>query len=367
MNWKGELKRNVRTIDELKEFVDLPKDVEEKLRKVVEIHPMNVTRYYISLIDWSNSNDPIRKMAIPSPEELSCVEGSYDTSGESENTKMRGLQHKYSETVLVLATNRCATYCRFCFRKRMVGLSNDEVIRRLDSAVRYISEHEEVTNVLISGGDPFILENRIIKRFLNKLVDIPHLDFIRFGTRIPVTFPMRLEDDLPEILGEFAEVKRIYVVTHYNHPREFTEESVNAIKRLIDNGIVVSNQAVLLRGVNDKPETLAELHRCLVRNGVVPYYVFQCRPVKRVKSIFQVPLKEGYEIVEKAKSMLDGHSKRFRYIMSHKTGKIEIVGIENNYIYLKYHQAKDKTMLGKIFRMKLTENAGWLDDLEVAE
>ncbi|ADB58092.1 KamA family radical SAM protein [Archaeoglobus profundus] len=368
MSWKKELKRNVRTVDELKEYVNIPQDVEEKLRKVVEIHPMNVTRYYLSLIDWNDSNDPIKRMAIPSPDELSCLEGDYDTSGEHENTKMRGLQHKYSETALVLATNRCAVYCRYCFRKRMVGLTRDEVIRRLDRAVKYIEEHEEVTNVLISGGDPFVLDNKIIKRFLNKLVEIPHLDFIRFGSRVPVTFPMRLnDDDLPEILGEFAELKRIYVVTHYNHPKEFTEESTGAIKRLLDNGIVVSNQAVLLKGVNDDPYTLAELHRLLVRYGIVPYYVFQCRPVKRVKGIFQVPLKEGYKIVERAKAMLDGHSKRFRYIMSHRTGKIEIVGVDGDYIYLKYHQAKDKSMLGKLFRMKLTENAGWLDDLEVAE
>ena len=132
----------------------------------------------------------------------------------------------------------------------------------------------------------------------------------------------------------------------------------------MENGIVVSNQAVLLRGVNDKPEVLAELHRSLVRIGVAPYYVFQCRPVKRGKRIFQVPLKEGYEIVEKAKSMLDGHSKRFKYVVSHRTGKIEIVGVIGDEIYLKYHQAKDKSNLGKLFKMKLREGAGWLDELE---
>ncbi len=365
MSWREELRENIRTVDQLKEFVDLSPDVEEKLRKVVEMHPMSVTRYYASLINWDDPNDPIKRMVIPSVDELVYDDGYYDTSGEHENTKMPGLQHKYAETVLVLATNQCATYCRYCFRKRMVGLSREEVIKRLKDAVKYIEEHEEVTNVLISGGDPFTLSNKIIKDFLEKLVEIPHLDFIRFGSKVPVTFPSRiLNDDLAELLGEFSQLKRIYVVTHFNHPREITDKSASAVKKFLENGIVVSNQAVLLRGVNDKPEVLAELHKSLVRVGVVPYYVFQCRPVKRAKRIFQVPLKEGYEIVEKAKSMLDGHSKRFKYVMSHRTGKIEIVGVIGDEIYLKYHQAKDKSNLGKLFKMKLREGAGWLDELE---
>jgi len=142
---------------------------------------MRVTPYYLSLIDWDNPHDPIRKMAIPSVQGLN-LQGSYDTSGEAENTKLRGLQHKYRETTLALATNRCATYCRYCFRKRLVELPNTEVAEHFNEAANYIRQHQEINNVLISGGDPLVLPTQIIEHFLTTLSDVPHLDFIRFGS-----------------------------------------------------------------------------------------------------------------------------------------------------------------------------------------
>jgi len=157
-----ELENSISTIKQLKEYVDLPPDEEKQLEQVVQVHPMRVSLYYLSLIDWNDPHDPIRKMAVPSIEELN-PEGVYDTSGEAENTKMRGLQHKYSETALILATNRCATYCRHCFRKRLVGSSSEEIIRRFDEAAEYIAKHEEINNVLISGGDPLVLKTEILQ------------------------------------------------------------------------------------------------------------------------------------------------------------------------------------------------------------
>jgi len=148
---------------------------------------MRITRYYMSLIDWSDPDDPIRKMIVPSVGELN-LSGSYDTSGEQESTKMPGLQHKYSQTALILATNRCASYCRYCFRKRLVGLPTKETLRRADNAIEYIMEHKEINNVLITGGDPFVLQTKVIGKLLDKLSTISHLDFIRFGTKVPVTF-----------------------------------------------------------------------------------------------------------------------------------------------------------------------------------
>jgi lysine 2,3-aminomutase len=357
------LEKSICTVEQLKSYVDLSPNEEKQLEQVVQAHPMRVSLYYMSLINWNDPNGSIRKMALPSSEELN-LEGFYDTSGEAENTKMPGLQHKYSETALILATNRCATYCRYCFRKRLVGLPSEEIIKRFEDAAEYIEKHREINNVLISGGDPLVLSNEVIERFLETLTAIDHLSFIRFGSKVPVTLPDRLAD--PELLDIFKKYsqsdKRLYVVTQFNHPREITPQSIGAVSNLIETGVMLSNQTVLLRGVNDDPDTLASLMNRLVSIGVTPYYVFQCRPVKRVKHHFQVPICEGVRIVEKAKENCNGHSKRFKYVMSHKTGKIEILGIINDEIYFKYHEAKNRENLGVMFKRRVDEKAGWLDD-----
>jgi len=363
-----ELKKSISSVKQLKARTDLSLDETKKLEEIVQVHPMRVSPYYLSLIDWNDPDDPIRKMAIPSVEELN-LDGFYDTSGEAENTKMPGLQHKYSETALILATNRCAMYCRHCFRKRLVGLPSEEILRRFEEAADYISKHGEINNVLISGGDPLVLKNEIIERFLEALEGIAHINFIRIGSRVPVTLPARLSD--PKLLAIFEKHskmdKRLHVITHFNHPREITPQSTTAVNNLIKAGVLLSNQTVLLRGVNDNPETLAGLMNRLVSIGVPPYYIFQCRPVKRVKHHFQVPICEGLRIVEKAKASCNGLSKRFKYMMSHKTGKIEILGIMDWDVYFKYHEAKDRENLGFMFRRPVDEKAGWLDDFARTE
>jgi len=359
------MENSICTIEQLKDFIDLSPKEEKKLKQITKRHPMRVTPYYMSLIDWDDPYDPIKKMAIPSVKEFD-LQGSYDTSGEAENTKLSGLQHKYQETALILATNKCAMYCRHCFRKRLVGLKTKEIIERFEDAAEYIKQHEHINNVLVTGGDPLVLENKVIEQFLSILSDFPQLKFIRFGSRAPVTFPSRFEDDeLLRILSIYSRPdRRIYVVTQFNHPNEITKQSIKAVDNLIKSGVIVNNQTVLLKGVNDNPMTLATLLNSLVSIGVNPYYVFQCRPVKRVKQHFQVPLCRGIEIVEKAKEHCNGHSKRFRYIMSHRTGKIEILGIFDDEIYFKYHQAKNRKKIGKIFTRPVDESAGWLDDFK---
>ena len=365
LQWQDELNNNVTTLQELKEYIDLDAAEEKKLQKVIDEHPMSIPRYYLSLIDPADPNDPIRKMAVPSTEELD-LEGSYDTSGERKNTKLPGLQHKYANTVLLLSANVCSMYCRHCFRKRMVGLTNDEIMSRFHEAFAYIASHPEVNNVLISGGDALILPTPVLGRFLAELSKLPHLDYIRFGSRMAVTLPERILHD-PELLELFraysTKNRRIYLHTQFNHPREITPQATEAVNRVIRSGVVVNNQTVLLRDVNDTPEVLADLQRNLVRIGVNPYYVFQCRPVKRVKSHFQVPLAEGYRIVAKARGMLDGLSKRFRYAMSHERGKIEILGILGDEMFFKHQQARDPKDASRFFKRKLDETAGWLDEL----
>ena len=356
----------IDSIEQISEYIHMSSDERRKIKRITAIHPLKVTSYYLSLIDWSNPTDPIRKMVIPSLDELN-LEGSYDTSGEAKNTKLQGLQHKYSETALILATNRCATYCRYCFRKRLVGRrQTSEIISDFNDAVQYVKHHTEINNVLISGGDPLVLPTKIIEAFLSALSEVPHLDFIRFGSKAPVTFPSRFKDnELSEVMKAYSSPeRRIFVVTQFNHPIEITKLSIEAVDNLIRSGVVVNNQTVLLKGVNDNPETMADLQNKLVGIGVNPYYVFQCRPVKRAKKQFQVPIFEGVNIIEKAKTRCNGLSKRFRYIMSHRTGKIEIIGIVDNYIYFKYHQAKNRGDISKIFKRKIDTKAAWLDDFK---
>ncbi len=357
--------KNICELEELEAMGLLTSEETERLRGVTERHPMSVTPYYLSLIDWSDPYDPIRKMAIPSEGEFSPV-GSYDTSGERENTKLPGLQHKYAKTALVLVTSRCPVYCRHCFRKRLVGLPSKEILHRFEDAATYIAEHSEINNVLLSGGDPLVLPTNSIAFFLETLDRIAHLDYIRIGTRVPVVLPDRIieDGDLLDLFRRYSRPqRRLYVVTQFNHPREITEQSTAAIDALIRSGVVISNQAVLLRGVNDDSDVLADLQRGLVRIGVNPYYVFQCRPVRRVQTTFQISLGRAYRIIEQAKARLDGHSKQFRFVMSHRTGKIEIVGVRNDEIYLRYHQAKNPDDIGRFFVRRLPPGAGWLHDL----
>lgn len=368
MTWQNKLKNNITTVEQLKEYITLDKEECKKIAKIIEKHPMSITPYYMSLIRdrISFNHDPVKRMILPQLDELN-LEGSYDTSGEAQSTKLPGLQHKYEQTALILATNRCAAYCRHCFRKRLIGLPSEEIVKRLDKAVGYIKEHSEINNVLITGGDPFVLSTDILDSFLEKLMPLKHIRFIRFGTRTPVTFPSRITEDpaLLHMLRKYSKRdKRVYIVTQFNHPHEITLKSTDAVNMLLTSGTIINNQTVLLKGVNDDAATLAELQNNLVGIGVNPYYVFHCRPVKRVKALFQMPLYTGYYLVEEARKRLNGHSKRFKYVMSHKTGKIEIVGIKDDRFIFKYHQARDPRNLGKIFFRKVDKKAGWLDGLK---
>jgi KamA family protein len=247
-----------------------------------------------------------------------------------------------------------------------VGVKTDEIIQDVDKACEYIRSHNEINNVLITGGDPFVLPTDQIESLLKPLTVIPHLDFVRFGTRVPVTFPDRIlmGDGLVSMLKRYStRNKRIYLVTQFNHENEITDKSTRAVEQLQNAGPIVSNQTVLLKGVNDSVKQMTNLMRGLLRIGVLPYYVFQCRPVKRVKAHFQVPLIRGAKIVEDLNKNLDGHGKRFRYIMSHPTGKIEILGVHDGMFVFKYHQAKNPDLIGKIFTREIDAKAAWLGDI----
>lgn len=364
MGWKETLKGSYRRIEELEEVLGLTEEETRRLKEIEGKYPICVTPYYLSLICKEDRKDPIRKMCIPDAMEFS-MGGEEDTSGEGSNTVMRGVQHKYKQTVLILSTNQCAMYCRHCFRKRLVGTSSDEIAQELPEMEEYIRNHPEVNNVLISGGDAFMNSTEVLERYLERFTEIPGLDFIRFGTRIPVVLPQRIIEDesLLQMLKKYSARKQLMIVTQFNHPRELTQEAIQALRLLRENGCIVRNQTVLLKGVNDNPKTLAELMNGLVRNGVIPYYIFQCRPVAGVKNQFQVPLFLGSEIVEEAKKYMNGQSKSVRYAMSHPTGKIEILGRVAHGMLFKYHQAKDEADNARIFVKELAEDQSWLGEI----
>ena len=364
MTWSKDLIENITDIGELEAKLRFDRRLTQQMRELCEKFPMSVTRYYLSLIDWSDTDDPIRRMSIPTFLETD-MSGEFDTSDEESNTVCQGVQHKYTESALILTTNRCFMYCRHCFRKRLVGRSDEEIAGNLESVVNYIREHTELTNVILSGGDAFTLPTCIIKHYLDALSRMKHLDLIRIATRSPAVYPMRIymDEDLLACLKKYSRKKQLYVVTQFNHPREITPEATAAIRALLDCGVVVKNQTVLLKGVNDSPGVLGSLLRKLTACGTVPYYIFQCRPVSGVKNIFQVPFSEGYDIVEGAKAMQSGQGKCFKYCMSHPKGKIEIIGkLNDGSMVFKFHQAKNNRDCGRAFIKKLSKDAAWLPD-----
>lgn len=361
-DWNTLLREGIDDIRDLRGRFSFTDEELATLNTIQKQFPMFVTDYYLSLIEDSDPEDPIRKMCIPQAAELERS-GTFDTSGEQINTVMPGLQHKYRQTALILSTNRCAMYCRHCFRKRLVGSSEDEIARHLDDMARYIDTHTEISNVLISGGDAFMNSTDTIAAYLEKLTPIYHLDYIRFGTRTPVVLPQRITTDpeLIDVLRRYCRLKQLFVITQYNHPGEITAESEESVRRLKDAGLIVRNQTVLLRGINDRPEVLGMLQKELTSIGVLPYYVFQCRPVTGVKGQFQVPLKRGYRIVEAAKNMQNGQGKSFRFVLSHETGKIEVLGEgADGAMLFKYHQAKYAADSNRIFSRVLTDTDTWL-------
>lgn len=368
--WQKELAESVRTLDDLAATMPLGADERQQLADVLAHAPMAIPRYYLSLIDFADPDDPIRKLAIPSPLEEDRS-GSDDTSGEAQNTVAAGLQHKYRETVLMLSTTECAMYCRHCFRKRLVGLPDKAVARNIDVMRDYLLSHPEVNNVLVSGGDALLNSNARLDAILDALTQIPHLDFIRLATRTPVTLPSRITGDaeLRALLARYQAKKQLYLVTQFDHPREITPASTAAVAAVRELGIPVRNQTVLLRGVNDSAEVLGSLLAQSTAIGAEPYYIFQCRPVSRVKNRFQVPLREGRRIVDGATALQNGIGKAFRYCMSHVTGKIEILGEpesgspedEPAPMLLKYHEAKNPADRNRLFTATIAPDQAWLD------
>jgi lysine 2,3-aminomutase len=352
-----------RYINKLEQVSALSEEERQQLKPVAEKFAFRTNDYYQSLIDWNDPDDPIRRIVMPDIQELGEF-GEMDASNELSYTALKGLEHKYADTALLLVNNVCGAYCRFCFRKRLFTDGNDEVTNDITDAIAYIQRHSEINNVLLSGGDPLIMSTGKLEQIISQLRAIDHVRIIRIGTKMTAFDPFRILNDpsLLEMLSKYSlPNKKIFVMAHFNHPRELTEPALKGLQLLQKAGAITVNQSPLIRGVNDKSEIIAELFSTLSYNGVVPYYLFLCRPTLGNEP-YVVPVEKAWEIFEEARRRLAGLAKQARLCMSHSTGKIEVVGKIENKMVFRYHRAPNPLDCGRLMIFDSDPTAGWLDD-----
>jgi KamA family protein len=357
-----------RYTNKLEQVHGLSEEERKQLQPVAEKFAFRTNEYYQSLIDWNDPEDPIRRIVMPDLQELDEF-GEMDASDEHSYTVRKGLEHKYSDTALLLVNNVCGAYCRFCFRKRLFTDGNDEVTNDITDAVAYIEQHTEINNVLLSGGDPLIMSTGKLSKIIKQIRDISHVRIIRIGTKMTAFDPYRIINDpsLLEMMSEYSlPDRKIFVMAHFNHPRELTEPALKGLQLLQRAGAITCNQSPLIRGVNDKPEIIAELFGRLSFNGVVPYYLFLCRPTSGNEP-YMVPVEKGLEIFEEARRRLAGLAKQARLCMSHRTGKVEVVGKMDNKIVFRYHRAPNPLDCGRVMVFDSDPKAAWLDDYMPSE
>jgi KamA family protein len=355
----------VRFVSRVNQIKQLGPDEQNALAEVEKKYAFRANDYYLGLINWDDPNDPIRQLIVPRPEELDPW-GHLDASNEAAVTVARGVQHKYRHTVLLLCNETCGAYCRYCFRKRLFSADNHETSNDVSAGIRHIANDPEVTNVLLTGGDPLLMSTRRLRQIIEQLRAIPHVRIIRIGSKMPAFDPFRITHD-PELLRLLSQHstprRRIYIMTHFDHPRELTDEAVDAIDALIRSGVICANQCPLIRGVNDDPDVLSELYRELSFIGCPPYYLFQGRPTAG-NAPYTVPIVRGWEIFRETLRRGSGLARRARFVMSHERGKFEILAVDRRHIHLRFHRARDPRFRGVPMTYKRNDDALWLDDLE---
>ncbi|HKK20940.1 MAG TPA: KamA family radical SAM protein [candidate division Zixibacteria bacterium] len=358
-------RRRARFVLNLDKVPNLSESERTRLKEVVKTYAFRANDYYLGLIDWNDPKDPIRQLVIPHERELQEF-GKLDASNEGAITVRKGVQHKYSSTTLLLVNEVCASFCRYCFRKRLFMNGNDEVTYDIEPGLEYIRNHPEVNNVLLTGGDPMILKTPKLEKILADLREIDHVRIIRIGSKMPAFNPFRFINDT-ELMDVFRKYslsdRRIYMMCHFDHPRELTDQSREAIRLLIDAGVICVNQNPIIRGISDDPEVMSMLWNELSYMGVQQYYIFQCRPTAGNEP-YALPIVEAYHKIEEAKKKCSGLGKRLKFAMSHESGKIEITGVDHRHIYLKYHRAKHQKDEQRMIVCHRDDRAGWLDQLK---
>jgi lysine 2,3-aminomutase len=304
-DWRWQLRHAVGSVDELARALPLtPAELEGARRAERQGLPLRITPYYLSLADPEDPACPIRRQCVPHALEAREVPGDLaDPLGEVAHEVAPHLVQRYPDRALLLATDRCAVYCRFCTRSRMVGSGDGAVpLEALAPALEWLRAHPAVRDVIVSGGDPMAMATDRLVRVVAAVRDVRSVETIRLATRVPVTLPMRIDRELLRALRPFHP---LWVMTHFNHPRELTRESIDACTRLVDSGFPVNNQTVLLAGVNDDATVLETLFRGLVSARVRPYYLLQADPVRGTGHL-RTPLARGVELMERLQGRLTG-------------------------------------------------------------
>lgn len=320
VNWRWQMNNQLRTKDDFERFCQLDSSESESFAAIENLFNSGVTPYYAGLISESPENQSIRLQAIPRSEEAMDLKGINDPLQEVSHSPVREVVHVYPDRVAFCVAMLCPVYCRYCYRKRRddeEGLHfNRSIVER---GIAYIASNPAIKDVLITGGDPFIASDQAIDRLLAKISAIPHVEIIRFGTRTPVTLPYRVTAKLAKILKKYHPV---WVNTHFNCVEELTPEAGAAISHLVDHGIPVGNQSVLLKGVNDSTEKMKSLCRALIRHRVRPYYVFHAHMVAGTAHL-RVPISKGIEIMKGLRGNMSGYGIP-TYILDTPSGKVPI-------------------------------------------
>lgn len=358
----------LRYVTDVTHLPHLSESEKARLQQVAARFAFRVNDYYLGLIDWDDPEDPIRQLVIPRTEELQDW-GALDASNEAHYTPVKGVQHKYPDTALLLCNEVCGAYCRYCFRKRLFMNGNDEVSLDITEGLQYIEAHSEITNVLLTGGDPLLLSTRRLGEILQALRAIPHVRTIRLGSKMPAFNPWRILDDEPllALLAEHSQPgRRIYLMAHFDHPRELTPAAIEGLEAVQNAGVRTINQCPLIKGINDDAAVLRDLFQQMAWIGAPQYYLFQGRPTAG-NAPYEIPIEAGFRMFQQASVGCSGLETRARFVMSHATGKVEVVGLDSRYLYLRYHRAHDRADRSRMMIFHRDPQASWLDDLVAAD
>ncbi len=294
-DWHWQLANRIRDVDTLTKLIDLREDDLDDITKVGKTFRWAVSPYYLSLADFSGRYGPIKLQAVPLKAELAVPGGSADPMDEEHNSPAGTITRRYPDRLIILVSNICATYCRHCQRRRLIGQKDHHTDWNLiEESIKYVRDNREIRDVLLTGGDPFMRENADLERIISSLRKIKHLEILRIGTRAPVTMPQRIT---PELVNMLKKYHPIYINTQFNHPREITPESSKACNMLADAGIPLGNQMVLLNGINDRCSVVKALNQELLRIRVKPYYIFHAKEIKGTLH-FVTSVDKGIEIME---------------------------------------------------------------------
>lgn len=323
-SWQQELKDSVTSLDQLAEFFAFD---DQGLTAVVERYPLRITPHYLGLIE--SIGDPIWRQVVPDVRELTDEQGLVDPLGEESLAPVPAIIHRYPDRVIFLVSGSCAGYCRFCTRKRKVGCPDMSLsFRDLREGIDYIAATPEIRDVIFSGGDPLVLPDVVLRDLLDRVHRIPHVEIIRIGTRVPVTLPRRITQQLCSMLKTY---QPLYLNTHFNHPRELTPDAADACTRLADAGIVLGNQTVLLRGVNDHPRIMQDLFRGLLRIRVRPYYLHHM-DLAQGTGHFRTSVRDGLKIMSSLRGPVSGLASPY-YVIDLPGGKGKVPLVSERVTY----------------------------------